>query len=135
MKVVSKPNYFYGFIIKKMGIHAHPNKIVAVIDSPLLTTISEIRSFLNAAGYLQYFVAGYAVTATPLYSSIGLNKNGIVNLDAEQFARWKTIKSTITSLPVLKPLSLDICAIIDCDASNLVLVGVLLQPHKYQGEL
>ncbi|KAI0997154.1 hypothetical protein K3495_g11030 [Podosphaera aphanis] len=57
---------FLGFIIDKQGIHVDPNKVVAVMDRPSTTTAIEIRSFLNAAGYLRHFVAGFTATAAPL---------------------------------------------------------------------
>ncbi|RKF62465.1 hypothetical protein OnM2_033102 [Erysiphe neolycopersici] len=88
---------FLGFIIDKEGIHADPNKIAAVIDRPMPSTVTEFRSFLNAAGYLRHFVTGFAATAAPLYSLTVLKKNSmvegaeiIVGTDHESLSGYRT---------------------------------------------
>ncbi|KAI0996644.1 hypothetical protein K3495_g11539 [Podosphaera aphanis] len=108
-------------------------KCRAVLERPPPTTTTEIRSFLNAAGYLRDFVAGFAVMASPLYSLTGGEKNGYITLNAAQLSSWNAIKTAITSLPVLKPFNFNSISIIDCDASKEATGGVLLQPHPYQG--
>lgn len=65
---------FLGFIIDENSLHADPTKVTAVINRPIPQTATEARSFLNAAGYLRHFIAGFAATAAPLYSLTGVKK-------------------------------------------------------------
>lgn len=124
---------FLGFIIDENGLHADPSKVTAVMDRPMPKTVTELRSFLNAAGYLRHFIPGFAATAAPLYSLTGGEKGGIIKLSEDQISSWKAIKVALTSLPVLKSFNFDLEVVIDCDASSDATGGVLLQPHPYNG--
>ncbi|KAI0997907.1 hypothetical protein K3495_g10283 [Podosphaera aphanis] len=108
---------FLGFITDENGIHADPGKVKAVLDRPMPKTTTEIRSFLNAAGYLRHFIAGFASTAAPLYSLTGGEKGGMVDLNEDQISNWRAGHKVV----------------IDCDASKVATGGVLLQPHPYKG--
>ena len=110
---------FLGFIIDRNGIHVDPNKVTAVLERPLPTTSTEVRSFLNAAGYLRHFVAGLAAAAASLYTLTGGAKGGPVTLNKAQIESWNAIKVAITSLPVLKPFKFNKIAVIDCHASKV----------------
>lgn len=43
---------FLGFIVSKSGIRPDPKKVSAILNRPNPTTITELRSLLNATGYL-----------------------------------------------------------------------------------
>jgi hypothetical protein len=49
-------------------------KIVAITSWPLLTTVTQARSFLGLAGFYRCFVRDFSTIAAPLH---GLTKNGV----------------------------------------------------------
>lgn len=119
---------FLGFIVSNNGISADPRKVQAISERPLPSTITELRSFLNAAGYLRQFIPGFAAKATPLYDlTKGSPKPGTVIKLVEQHQKAFTdIKNAIISAPVLHPIQFGAPAVIDTDAS-LTCIGAVLQ--------
>ena len=65
---------FFGHVVSKEGISVDPTKIDAVTkwDSP--TTVTEVHSFLELAGYYQRFIQYFTFIASPLTQ---LTKKGI----------------------------------------------------------
>ena len=57
---------FLGHIISKDGIAVDPEKIKAVVEWPAPKSVTEIRSFLDLAGYYRRFVEGFSKIAGPM---------------------------------------------------------------------
>ena len=53
-------------MISKAGISVDPSKVEAVVDWARPTNVSEIRSFLDLAGYYRRFVEGFSLIVAPL---------------------------------------------------------------------
>ena len=53
-------------MVTKEGIQVDPQKIEAVSGWPKSTTVTEIRSFLDLAGYYRRFVQDFSRIATPM---------------------------------------------------------------------
>lgn len=123
--------FFLGFLISKKGIIADPQKIAAIRDRPIPTDTSEIRSFVNAAGYLRSLIKKFSHLAGPLTDqSVGpKNKPGI--LTPESITPWKTIKQALTSSPILRKFDWRLPIILETDASKKFVGAVLLQPHLH----
>lgn len=120
---------FLGFVIDRTGIKPDPAKVDAVRRRELPTTVTDIRSFLNAAGYMRQFIPHFATLASPLYE---LTKGsprpgtGITISDPHRKA-FDSLKNALVSAPVLKPIQFGLPVVIDTDASNTCLGAVLQQ--------
>ncbi|KAI0996082.1 hypothetical protein K3495_g12100, partial [Podosphaera aphanis] len=94
----------YGLFLIQLNadcISADPQKAAAIKDRPMPTTTSEIRGFVNAAGYLRSLIRNFSELAGPLTDqSTGL-KNAPVTLSQASIQSWECIKNAITSTPVL----------------------------------
>lgn len=122
---------FLGFIIDRHGHRTDPDKVAAIRNRPDPSNITEIRSFLNAAGYFRHFIKDFSTLAAPLYDlTKGSPKPGsaVVMRDVHRKA-IASIKLALTSAPVLKPFDYRLPVVIDTDASGICLGAVLLQPH------
>ena len=57
---------FLGHEISKDGIQVNPKKIEAILEWPKPTTVIEVRSFLDSAGYYRRVMKDFSKIATPL---------------------------------------------------------------------
>ena len=57
---------FLGHIVSVEGIRVNPAKIEAVVNWKPPRSVTEVRSFLDLAGYYRRFVKGFSVIASPL---------------------------------------------------------------------
>jgi hypothetical protein len=71
---------FLGFVISRDGIAADPQKIAAIRDRPMPAITTEVRAFVNAAGYLRHLISRYAKLASSLIELTGEAKNVPVKL-------------------------------------------------------
>ncbi|KAI0993586.1 hypothetical protein K3495_g14598, partial [Podosphaera aphanis] len=120
---------FLGFIVSEKGISADPQKVAAIKDRPMPTTTSEIRGFVNAAGYLRSLIRNFSELAGPLTDqSTGL-KNAPVTLSQASIQSWESIKNAITSTPVVRKFDWKLPTVLESDASQRFIGAALLQPH------
>jgi len=68
---MQKPqNVYLGHIVSHEGVKVNPNKIKAIKEWKVPTTINHIRGFLRLKGYYSKFVKDYGRITTPLTSSL-----------------------------------------------------------------
>jgi hypothetical protein len=60
--------------VTSQGIEMDEAKIVAIASWPLLTTVTQVQSFLGLVGFYRRFVRGFSTIAAPLHE---LTKNGV----------------------------------------------------------
>jgi transposase InsO family protein len=120
---------FLGFIISRSGVRCDPAKISAVLERPPPTTATEVRSFLNAAGYFRHFIQRFAHQAACLYDLTGLPKGAAVTLTAEQLEAWRQLRAALTQAPLLKPYNWTLPVVLETDSSQTCAGAVLLQPY------
>jgi hypothetical protein len=124
---------FLGFFISRAGIRSDPAKIAAILERPPPTTATEVRSFLNAAGYFRHFIERFAHHASSLYDLTGLPKGSRVELTREQHEAWRQLRDALTKTPLLRPFDWTLPVVLETDASQLCCGAVLLQPHPVAG--
>jgi len=61
---------FLGLMVTKVGIKVDPQKIKTVIKWPRPTNVTEVRSFLDFAGYYRRFVKDFPKLASPLINML-----------------------------------------------------------------
>lgn len=65
-RLLQKEVKFLGHVVDQKGVRPDPDKISAVQDWPIPTTVRRVRAFLGLAGYYRRFVFGFAKIACPL---------------------------------------------------------------------
>jgi hypothetical protein len=94
---------FLGFVISRDGIAADPQKIAAIRDRFMPAITTEVRVFVNAAGYLRHLISRYAKLASSLIKLIGGAKNVLVKLLQKAQAAWRIIYERIIILLMVQP--------------------------------
>ncbi|KAI0991489.1 hypothetical protein K3495_g16698, partial [Podosphaera aphanis] len=117
---------FLGFKISSEGIEADPDKVAAIRDRPLPKTTSEIRSFVNAAGYLRCLIKDFSKLAGPLTDQSVGPKNHPVTLTQNSIDSCLAIKKALTTSPLVQKFDWRLPIVLETDASQKYLGAVLL---------
>ena len=116
---------FLGHVISKEGIATDPQKIKAVIDWPVPTSIREVRSFLGLCSYYRRFVKDFAHIAEPLHALTG--KYARFEWDDKCQTAFEAMKGKLTTSPILCMPRDEGQMVLDTDASDHSIGAVLSQ--------
>ena len=127
-KFFQKSVSFLGHVISSQGIGTDPEKIKAVVDWPVPTSVAEVRAFLGLAGYYRRFVRDFAKIASPLHALT--NKNCKFHWSKEAEKSFNELKIALTTPPVLAMPNDSGEFILDTDASDQAIGAVLSQRQE-----
>ena len=132
---------FLGFMISEDGISMDPGKVSAVIDWETLTYIWDVQCFLGFANFHSRFIEGLSRTCTPLYNLLKKEEGAKKSKDPAQ--HWRNLRKTLFlwdlasndmfqllktkfySAPILKHFNPELETILETDASDYVVSGIL----------
>ena len=146
----SNKTTFLGFVISQQGIEMDPEKVSAVLNWEVPKTIQHVQCFLGFANFYRRFIEEYSRICTPLFNLLKTvdkdketstvttnpdlpgkkvtNKTPIEwTLCCQQV--FNELKSRFCSAPVLKHFDQTLETILETDASDYVVSGILSQRH------
>jgi hypothetical protein len=116
---------YLGHKVSEAGVQTDEEKIAAVKTWPRPKNLSELRSFLGLCTYYRRFVPNFASVAGPLHELS--RKNQPFEWQEQQEMAFQRLKTLLCSAPVLAYPIPGKTFILDTDASNTGLGGVLSQ--------
>lgn len=116
---------YLGHVVSAAGITCDPKKVKAVRDWPVPENVSEVRSFLGLAGYYRRFIPNFSEVASPLTNLTRKNKR--FSWDSACEISFETLKTLLTSAPILSYPTETGKFVLDTDASATGLGAVLSQ--------
>ncbi|KAK3889124.1 hypothetical protein Pcinc_006866 [Petrolisthes cinctipes] len=116
---------YLGHIVGKSGVHTDPEKVSAVKDWLAPTCVKDLRSFLGLCTYYRRFVKDFASITAPLHKLLGKRQKFEWNAMTQK--AFDELKQALVSSPVLPYPDQSQPFILDCDASNHGIGGVLSQ--------
>ena len=116
---------FLGHIISDQGVSTDPEKIQAITQWLTLTSPEELRSFLGLASYYRRFIDKFAEIAAPLYRM--QDKNSKFQWNKQCRSAFQSLKQNLSSAPVLAFPNPQDTFILDTDAGDVGIGGVLSQ--------
>lgn len=115
---------FLGFEVSQEGVKPGSQKTEAVQRFPTPTSVRQVQQFIGLSGFFRRFVKGYSIIAAPLYKL--LKKDAVFEWKHEQQQSFETIKSILSSRPLLVLFDPSRDLELHTDASSVGLAAVLL---------
>lgn len=121
----AKELLFLGHRVSGSSIAPDPEKLKAVVDWPIPSSVPDVRKFLGFANYFRRFIDHYSFISRPLEEMTGKGAHFEWN-EARQCA-FEQLKRALLQAPVLRLANVDLPFRVDTDASDFAIAGVLLQ--------
>lgn len=121
---------FLGHIISGKGVAVDPEKTRAVSEWPVPKDQHELRSFLGLCTYYRRYVLGFANIAKPLTRLTEKDQKFV--WDESCMNAFEQLKEALVSAPILAYPLAEGKFILDTDASNFGIGGVLSQIQQGQ---
>jgi len=122
---------FLGHVVSRNGIECDPEKVAAIASWPSPTSIAEVRTFCGLASYYCTFVCNFTSKARPLHNLT--RKGAVFQWTPGCKTEFQELKQAVTSAPILVTPCDDGRYVLNTDASDTALGGVLQQ--KQGGKL
>ncbi|GBG61542.1 hypothetical protein CBR_g22339 [Chara braunii] len=90
---------FLGYVVTDKGLQLELQKVAAVRDAPVPTTITQVRACLGLASYYRRFIKGFAAIAGPLTNLMRKDQPLIWTPECDQ--TFSKLKAALISAPVL----------------------------------
>ena len=116
---------YLGHIISREGVATDPAKVVKVVTWPVPTSKRKVQQFLGFANYYRRFIQDFARVARPLHRLTEQTASFVWNETFQQ--AFDQLHGSLCSAPVLVYPDFSIPFILDTDASDVGLGGVLSQ--------
>ncbi|KAH7623119.1 putative Transposon Tf2-6 polyprotein [Nannochloris sp. 'desiccata'] len=114
-----------GYIISENGIKVDQSKISTILEWPVPKNTIDILSFLGFTGYYRKFIEKYSHIAAPMTELLKKDISFIWTPTQQQ--AFETLKSKLTTAPILILPSPDFPFEMYTDASDFAFGGVLMQ--------
>ncbi|GKC78544.1 putative reverse transcriptase domain-containing protein [Tanacetum coccineum] len=119
---------FLGHVIDHNGVHVDLAKIKAIRNWVAPTTPTEVRQFLELAGYYRRFIEGFSLISKPLTKLTQKDKK--YEWGKEEDEAFQLLKQKLCSAPILALPEGTKDFVIYCDASLKGYGAVLMQREK-----
>ena len=123
---------YLGHIVSGNGVRVNPNKVTSIVNWPTPDNITQVRGFLNLAGYYRRFITGFAKIASPMYDLLqgSPRKGSAIEWTPNCQRAFDELKTQLTHTPLLAHPELNSIFVIDTDASGDCIGAVLQQVPK-----
>jgi hypothetical protein len=119
---------FVGHVVSKGGISMDPSKVQDVLSWEAPTSVSDIQSFFELAGYYRRFIEGFLKISKPMTELLEKDKQFKWTPACE--SSFQELKERLTTAPVLLMSNMEKPFSIYCDASGQGLWCVLMQDGR-----
>ena len=124
---------YLGVIISPEGVSMDESKVQAITSWPAPRNVKELQSFLGFANFYCRFIDNYSGITKALTSL--LRKDATWNWDEACQRCFDLLKDAFTHAPILRHFDPELPIILECDASDWAIAGILSQLHPKSGEI
>lgn len=116
---------YLGHIVGHGTIRPDPDKISAIVNFPVPTSVRQVRRFMGMCGYYGKFVENYSSLSSPITDTI--RKHAKFTFTAEALESFHKLKEALVCEPVLVHPNFEEPFFIHCDASKYGVGACLMQ--------
>ncbi|XP_059067545.1 uncharacterized protein LOC131858349 [Cryptomeria japonica] len=121
---------FLGFVISKGSLKMDPSKVEAILNWPAPTTATEVKSFHRLCSFYRKFIGNFSGICAPLIDTIKGGRKCVFQWTKEANESFELLKKKISEQPVLVLPDFYKVFVVECDASNKAIGGVLSQDGR-----
>ncbi|KAL7304006.1 hypothetical protein TKK_0000475 [Trichogramma kaykai] len=119
---------YLGYVLDSNGLRVDSEKVQPVLRYPAPTNVKELRRFLGMVGWYARFIPNDSDLKKPLLEL--LHKDAEWRWTREHQSAFEALKRAITEAPVLARPDFSKPFVVQCDASDVAIGGVLTQVHE-----
>ncbi|XP_065365361.1 uncharacterized protein LOC135958385 [Calliphora vicina] len=119
---------YLGYVIGCGGIKTDPEKIESILKWPVPKNIKQVRGFLGLAGWYRRFIENFSTVVFPITEVLSTKRKYQWTESAQ--TAFDTIKTMLTTAPVLSNPDFSQKFYLHCDASDYGIGAVLVQLDK-----
>ena len=116
---------FLGHVVSARDIATDPSKLESVTNWPTPKNVKQVRGFIGLCSYYRKYIKSFADIARPLHQLTEVNRKFEWTETCKK--AFNTLKTVLTSAPILSYPTEDDLFILDTDASNEGMGSVLSQ--------
>ena len=120
---------FLGYLVSGNGVEMTGDKVKTIQEIKPVESLKEVQSFLGFANFYRRFIKGYSRVCLPLTNSTQIEAR-LWKPSRQIHQAQEALKEMFTKAPILKHFDPDIPAIVETDASDFALGGILSQSHE-----
>ena len=128
----TKSTTFLGFIVTSEGITMDPSKVQAISEWEPPESVHDVQVFLGFANFYRRFIDKYALKCRPLYDL--LKKDIPFKWTQEHQRIFDDLKKAFSTAPILRHHDPSCQSVLECDASDTVVAGILSQYFPENGK-
>lgn len=128
---------YLGYIVDKFGLRTDPEKVDCIANYQLPVKLRELRRFLGMTSYYRRFIKNFAKIAAPLHEltkSKSKSKYRILKWNEQAINAFEELKEAMIDAPVLKTPDFSKRFLVQCDASDHSISGVISQKDDESNE-
>lgn len=118
---------FLGFLVSDQGITPLPERVRAINEYPLPTTVQQLRRFLGMINFYRRSLPQSADTQATLHNLTKSSKNSVISWTGETETAFLKLKSDLANATLLAHPSSSLPVVLMVDASESAMGGVLQQ--------
>src|SRR5258705_7909030 len=114
---------YLGFILSPEGLHMDPAKVSMIQAWLVPCNVRKVQSFLGFANFYRRFISSYTEFTQPLTNLCW--KNTPWHFSEMESTAFQHLKEAFRTAPVLYHWALDLPIMVETDASDHAIVGIL----------
>ena len=120
---------FLGYVISTDGVHMETSRVESISQWPEPASVKDVQVFLGFANYYRRFVARYSHVARGLTALLKKTTSHFV-FGEEARASFRQLKDAFTSAPFLRHFDPALRMVLQTDASDFAISGIVSQPFE-----